>query len=251
MKEHRFRAVTSNLIICAVLGTVLAAALFALYPADTPAAMPTGGAVYSGDPESGRVALMFNVYEGTEQVEEIAGLLAERGFRATFFVGGKWAERNGDTLVRLATGGFELGNHGYLHRDHAALSRENNRSEIVITERLLAATLADLTDAERERALPKLFAPPSGSMGEEMFEICDELGYTVVMWTRDTIDWRDHDSALIAERTLKDIKAGDLILMHPTAETVEALPAILDGIERAGLTADTVSTVLGDTSETP
>ena len=188
MKEHRFRAVTSNLIICAVLGTVLAAALFALYPADTPAAMPTGGAVYSGDPESGRVALMFNVYEGTEQVEEIARLLAERGFRATFFVGGKWAERNGDTIVRLATGGFELGNHGYLHRDHAALSRENNRSEIVITERLLAATLSDLADAERERTLPKLFAPPSGSMGEKMFEVCEELGYTVVMWTRDTID---------------------------------------------------------------
>ena len=103
MKEHRFRAVTSNLIICAVLGTVLAAALFALYPADTPAAMPTGGAVYSGDPESGRVALMFNVYEGTEQVEEIAELLAERGFRATFFVGGKWAERNGDTIVLSRT----------------------------------------------------------------------------------------------------------------------------------------------------
>ena len=46
------------------------------------------------------------------------------------------------------------------------------------------------------------------------------------------------------ERALKDIKAGDLILMHPTAETVKALPAILDGIASAGLAADTVTTVL-------
>ena len=67
-----------------------------------------------------------------------------------------------------------------------------------------------------------------------MFEVCEELGYTVIMWTRDTIDWRDHDAALIAERALKGIKAGDLILLHPTEKTVEALPSILDGIAAAG-----------------
>ena len=244
MKEHRFRAVTSNLIICAVLGTVLAAALFALYPADTPAAMPTGGAVYSGDPESGRVALMFNVYEGTEQVEEIAELLAERGFRATFFVGGKWAERNGDTIVRLATGGFELGNHGYLHRDHATLSYDANRAEILVTERLLKATLEGLGEAA-SRAVAPLFAPPSGSMGSAMFDAADALGYTVVMWTRDTVDWRDRDPDIIARRAAHGIAAGDLILMHPTDATVAALPRILDAVTAAGLTVAPVSEVIG------
>ena len=164
---------------------------------------------------------------------------------ATFFLGGIWAERNGDTVIRLAADGFELGNHGYLHRDHAALSAERNRSEIVVTERLLSATLSDLPSEERTAALPKLFAPPSGSMGDAMHAVCEELGYTVVMWTRDTIDWRDHDAALITERALRDLAAGDLILMHPTAATVQALPAILDGIAAAHLTADTVTAVLG------
>lgn len=245
MKERRFRTFTSNLIICAVLGAVLVTALFAV--AESGNAVVTGGAVYEGDRNGGKVALMFNVYEGTEYVEQIARLLAERGMNATFFLGGIWAERNGDTVVRLAADGFELGNHGYLHRDHAALSAERNRSEIVITERLLAATLADLPAEAQAAALPKLFAPPSGSMGDAMHAVCEQLGYTVVMWTRDTIDWRDHDAALITERALRDLAAGDLILMHPTAATVQALPAVLDGIAAAGLTADTVTVVLGGT----
>lgn len=243
MKERRFRTFTSNLIICAVLGAVLVTALFAV--AESGNAVVTGGAVYEGDRNGGKVALMFNVYEGTEYVEQIARLLAERGMNATFFLGGIWAERNGDTVVRLAADGFELGNHGYLHRDHAALSAERNRSEIVITEKLLSATLADLPAEARAAALPKLFAPPSGSMGDAMHTVCEQLGYTVVMWTRDTIDWRDHDAALITERALRDLAAGDLILMHPTAATVQALPAVLDGIAAAGLTADTVTAVLG------
>ena len=242
MKERRFRTFTSNLIICAVLGAVLVTALFAV--AESGNAVVTGGAVYEGDRNGGKVALMFNVYEGTEYVEQIARLLAERGMNATFFLGGIWAERNGDTVVRLAADGFELGNHGYLHRDHATLSAERNRSEIVITEKLLSATLADLPAEAQAAALPKLFAPPSGSMGDAMHAVCEQLGYTVVMWTRDTIDWRDHDAALITERALRDLAAGDLILMHPTAATVQALPAVLDGIAAAGLTADTVTATL-------
>lgn len=244
MKERRFRIVTANVIISATLALVLAAALFSVIP-DGAADVPAGKAVYSGDPDGGKVSLMVNVYEGTEYVEQIAALLAERGWRTTFFVGGKWAEKNGDTLLKLAADGFEIGNHGYLHRDHATLSADNNRAEILITEKLLAATLSGLGEEVASAAMPRLFAPPSGSMGNAMFQACDELGYTVVMWTRDTIDWRDHDAALITQRAVKDLAGGDLILMHPTAATVEALPAILDAIAAAGLSVAPVSQTIG------
>ena len=64
------------------------------------------------------------------------------------------------------------------------------------------------------------------------------------MWTRDTIDWRDKNTSVIVSRALNDIKAGDLILMHPTANTRDALPIILNAIESAGLTVKPVSAVL-------
>lgn len=64
------------------------------------------------------------------------------------------------------------------------------------------------------------------------------------MWTRDTIDWRDHDADIIYQRAIRDIKAGDLILMHPTDQTVAALPRILDYIKSVKLSADVVSNVI-------
>lgn len=250
MKERRFRIVTSNIIICAMLAVVLSATLLALIP-DASAAVEADNAVYSGSPSSGSVTLMVNVYEGTEYVEQIADMLSEKGWRTTFFIGGKWAEHNGDTLIKLAAEGFELGNHGYLHRDHAGLNARQNRDEIVVTDRLLRATLSDLGQSAVDAAVPKLFAPPSGSLGKTMFEVCEELEYTVIMWTRDTIDWRDHDADIICERAIKDLQAGDLILMHPTADTVKALPRILQAVEDAGLRVDTVTNTLSSTDTEP
>lgn len=243
MNERRFRIVTANIIIAAMLSVVLSAALLAVLP-ESGEEVPAGKAVYSGDPAGGKVSLMVNVYENTPAVEEIARLLAERGMSTTFFIGGKWAEKNGDALLKLAADGFELGNHGYLHRDHANLSYDANRAEILVTERLLKATLEGLGEAA-SRAVAPLFAPPSGSMGSAMFDAADALGYTVVMWTRDTVDWRDRDPDIIARRAADGIAAGDLILMHPTDATVAALPRILDAVTAAGLTVAPVSEVIG------
>ncbi len=73
---------------------------------------------------------------------------------------------------------------------------------------------------------------------------CEDLGYKVIMWTRDTIDWRDHDADLIFTRATQNLTPGELILLHPTDATVVALPRILDYLKVVGLTADVVSNVI-------
>lgn len=236
--KYKKASALSNVIIALVLVATFSVTIVAVAPWQTDAT-PTS-AIFVGDENSGRVALMFNVYENTEIALNIAKLMVEHGFRATFFVGGKWIERNGDGLLALYNMGMEIGNHGYLHRDHKALSYEKNIDEILLTERLLDTYLKGFPDYKNS----KLFAPPSGSYGENMFSACDKLGYKVIMWTRDTIDWRDHDVDLIYSRAIKDIKAGDLVLMHPTKETLSALPRILEYIKNQGLVADVVSNVI-------
>ena len=47
------------------------------------------------------------------------------------------------------------------------------------------------------------------------------------MWTVDTIDWRDHDKEKIYKRVERNVQPGALVLMHPTASTLEALPDII------------------------
>ena len=89
-----------------------------------------------------------------------------------------------------------------------------------------------------------LFAPPSGSFSAYTLDIPQEIGYNTIMWSLDTIDWRDKDVSLIVKRATEKACGGDLILMHPTKETLEALPTIIDKLLLKGLTVAKVSEVL-------
>jgi peptidoglycan/xylan/chitin deacetylase (PgdA/CDA1 family) len=86
-----------------------------------------------------------------------------------------------------------------------------------------------------------LFAPPSGSFSGDTALACADLGYKMIMWSKDTIDWRDSDSELVANRATKNLQNGDLILMHPKEHTLKALPKILDFYNSQGFSVVTVS----------
>ena len=74
---------------------------------------------------------------------------------------------------------------------------------------------------------PVLFAPPSGSFSDTTLQSAYDLGYKVVMCSKDTIDWRDKDRAKIVSRATDNLTGGDLILMHPKEHTLAALPDII------------------------
>ena len=189
-------------------------------------------AIYNGNREYKNVSLMFNVYENTLVVNKIVEVLDEFNVKATFFVGGCWADDNGDALKKIIGSGHELANHGYFHKDHKKLSYEKNKEEISLTGVIVNALCgANLT----------LFAPPSGSFNETTLEAAFDLGYKVIMWSKDTIDWRDKDVSLIVSRATKNPQNGDLILMHPKEHTLSALPKIIKFYLDAGYNLTTVS----------
>ena len=86
---------------------------------------------YNGNRENRNVSLMFNVYENTQVVNGIVSTLDEYGVKATFFVGGCWADDNGETLERIVKSGHELANHGYFHKDHKNLDYQINKQEML------------------------------------------------------------------------------------------------------------------------
>ncbi|MBR1746730.1 MAG: polysaccharide deacetylase family protein [Clostridia bacterium] len=230
MKKYTvFVHVVSNLVIIALL--------FGLYLACAPRsnAVSASAPIYKGNADEKRVALMINVYEGTEYVEGMMDVLDRFGETATFFVGGVWAEKNVELVKRIRLS-FDIGNHGYLHKDHAALSYAQNKAEIELCDKLVYAATGKKMN---------LFAPPSGSMGEEMKKVCSDLGYKIIMWSKDTIDWRDKDEDKVYLRATTDVKSGDFILMHPTAHTLRALPEILRTLRQNGFVTATVSELVG------
>lgn len=179
----------------------------------------TINAIYNGNRKENNVSLMFNVYENTQVVNGIIDVLNEKGIKATFFVGGCWADDNENTLKRIIECGHELANHGYFHKDHKKLSYEENYQEISNTGSIVKA----LCGKEMN-----LFAPPSGSFSPNTLKASYNLGYKVIMWSKDTIDWRDSDTTLIYNRATKNLSGGDLVLMHPKKHTLKILPNIID-----------------------
>ncbi len=190
------------------------------------------GVYYSGDEESNNVSLMINVYWGDEYINDMLDILKEKNVQATFFLGGTWATNNEETILRMVEDGHELANHGYSHKDCDKLSKEQVTDEITKTHKIVKSyTGKDMT----------LFMPASGAYDEATVEVASSLKYKTIMWSKDTIDWRDQDKNLIVQRATKDGKGGDLILMHPTLETKNALSEIIEYYQYNNFSLTTVS----------
>jgi len=190
---------------------------------------------YRGNESLNNMALMINVYWGNEHLPQMLSTLQEKGVRCTFFIGGSWAAENHDLLRKLHQDGHELGNHGYHHKSPSTISDERNREEILVTERLIESIVGVRTT---------LFAPPSGDVNKKVASLASEMGYRTVMWTQDTIDWRDQDVDLIVKRATARAANGNLVLMHPTLATRQALPKIIDRLRELGYNLTTVSNTI-------
>ncbi|MBQ9513779.1 MAG: polysaccharide deacetylase family protein [Clostridia bacterium] len=193
-------------------------------------------AIYRGDEKKNNVSLMFNVYENTDIVKNIIRVLNENNVKATFFVGGCWADDNEETLSLIRDSGNEIGNHGYFHKDHKKLDYTGNKNEIYNTYKIVK----ELSGVET-----KLFAPPSGSFSSVTLDTADDLGYKIIMWSKDTIDWRDNEEEKIISRATKNLSNGDLILMHPKPHTLNALNSIISIIIDKGFNIVSVGENIG------
>ena len=164
------------------------------------------------------VSLMFNVYWGTEEVYRILDILETYEAKCTFFIGGCWADDNVDCLKLIAQKGHEIGNHGYFHKDQDKLDFSQNQKEISDCNKFIYLATG---------ITPTLFAPPSGAYNEHTLSACQTLNMKTVLWSRDTIDWRDKNASVIYTRATKNIKSGEFVLMHPMTATADALEDIL------------------------
>ena len=224
-------SIVSNIVIVGIISLI---SLFCFYNPTIAQNCNTviNGCIYAGDLNSNKVSLMINVYWGSEWIEPILKILDEKQVKCTFFVGGTWVEQEPELLKNIYNAGHEVASHGYSHKEHEKLSLDQNLKEMQKTHDLVKQELGiDMT----------LFAPPGGSYNKHTVQASESMGYKTIMWTRDTIDWRDQDTSLIYKRATNNMNGGDLILMHPKEKTVEALPQIIEYAQNNGFIVTTVT----------
>ena len=218
--EFLLRNVICNLVIAIIVFSIFWAGISSNFDSGAVEVSNSeyNGTIYAGDKMTNKLSLMINVYWGNEFLVQMLDTLKKYDIKTTFFVGGSWAENNEDLLKKIYEDGHEVASHGYSHKEHGKLDYYNNLEEMKRCHKVIKQILSiDMT----------LFAPPGGSYNSSTIKASEEMGYKTIMWTRDTIDWRDKNEQLIFSRATSNMSGGDLILMHPTSSTAAVLEKII------------------------
>lgn len=191
--------------------------------------------IYRGNPAKPMVSLMINVAWGNQYIVPMLDILDEENVKVTFFLDGSWLSKNPELATEMLKRGHEMENHAYTHPNMSTLSRARATVEIEKTQKLLKESLG---------VTNKWFAPPSGDFDQETVEIASSLGLKTVLWTVDTVDWRNPSPESVVAKITSKAEAGTLVLMHPTNSSSKALKAMIRGIKAKGLQLGTVSQTL-------
>lgn len=191
--------------------------------------------IFHGNTTNPKVAFACNVFWGEEYLPTMLKTLDDNNIKITFFIGGSWGKRFPALVTELGTRGHELGNHTYSHPHPNTISKEKNKEQILRTEDLVK----ELTTIKTS-----LYAPPYGEYNDTVLSAANELGYTTIMWSIDTIDWQRPPTDVIINRVMKKIHNGAIILIHPTDATSKALPELIKQIQDKGYTISTISDII-------
>lgn len=248
-------------------GTSPSGATSAVPTGGTPSARPTGSpttapprpsgcpAPYAGligrAPGEGRtVALTFD--DGPTPVDlEIAAILRRYQVTATFFHTGANAKAHPDIVHTLAADGFLIAGHSW---DHRYPRQVTGGWTVPFLVDQWSRTRSLLRRLSRQ---PVCFLRPPGGFQVNVVASANSLGLTPVLWSVDTLDWRQ-PSSLTPEATAAIVKAATaigsqrhpVVLLHSgkashesaaavgsfRGNTVAALPAIIAWYQAHGYT---------------
>ncbi len=206
------------------------------------------GPQHSHGPRTGaRIALSFDDGPHPDFTPRIAEALAKAKARATFFCIGELVEKSPDVARALIAAGHELGNHTFSHNTGRHLFSAPALTEDLRRCQTLLATFG---------AAPRWYRPAVGIRNPPVHAAARAVGVEVVMWSGAARDgaWAFDEARAI--KLASAARAGDILVLHdglrgtPAAvreATVRNLPVLLEELQRRGLTAVTVSELLGGT----
>ncbi len=194
--------------------------------------------IYAGNPARRAMALVINIAWGEDEIPRLVTVLDPLGVRATFCPVGEWLERSPahrELLAELADAGHEVGNHGWCNRPMDEMTEDAAAEDLRMSGRLLERVTG---------RMPSYFTPPYGAIGPTLLRASAKMGYRTVLWSLDSIDWKQEGVPRIASRLLTRDHNGAIVLLHPTPQTAPALEVALPELLARGYRLLTLSELL-------
>jgi peptidoglycan/xylan/chitin deacetylase (PgdA/CDA1 family) len=183
----------------------VAAALAGAYQSMAPTAQ-WYGQTFTGLPRGSRqIALTYDDGPNDPHTLRLLEVLARHSVHATFFLIGRYVLQCPAFAREILQAGHVVGNHTF---SHPLLIFKSERE---IKEQLSTCRTA-LQDATGDHS--NLFRPPFGGRRPAVLRAARELGFTPVMWNVTGYDWNAPPAAVIERKVSKQVRGGDVILLH-------------------------------------
>ena len=154
---------------------------------------------------SRQLALTYDDGPNDPHTLRLLEVLARHGVQATFFLIGRYVQQRPDIAREIIQAGHAVGNHTFTH----PLLTFKSDTEI---RQQLSECRAALQDAIGEPS--NLFRPPFGGRRPAVLRVARELGLEPIMWNVTGYDWNAPPAAVIERKVAKQIRGGDVILLH-------------------------------------
>jgi peptidoglycan/xylan/chitin deacetylase (PgdA/CDA1 family) len=198
-------------------------------------AVPASRVVRRGPTDVRRIALTFD--DGPDDhTERYLDVLDKAGVPATFFIMGDLSGQRPGAVREYLRRGHQVAGHGWDHQAFPTLSNAELRDQLDRTAAVLGPTLSGRSWVR----------PPYGKLSPRSLAVVLRHGYTVALWSFDSLDYdvRDAD-ALVARCAPEAISPGEILLFHEGQDhTLAALPRIIDGLLGAGYECVTMADLI-------
>lgn len=152
-----------------------------------------------------QIALTYDDGPNDPHTFRLLEVLAKHNVYATFFLIGRYVRARGDIAREVANAGHVIGNHTFTHPLLTLKSAAEVRKE-------LTDCRSALHDAIGKHS--NLFRPPFGGRRPAVLRVARELSLEPIMWNVTGYDWNAPPAAVIEQKCAKQIRGGDVILLH-------------------------------------
>ena len=180
------------------------------------------------------VALTFD--DGpSHPTSQILDILEYHNARATFFVIGRRMNQWRDVALRAFEDGHEIAGHTFYHQP---LVYPLTDEEILEEIRAGSAAIRAVTGV----APPRMVRPPAGRIESRTTQLAASLGYALILWDVDPLDWFNRDVEMIYRYIIENVRDGSIIVLHDTHYTTAyAMELVIPSLIEMGFEFVTVS----------
>ncbi|WP_232829201.1 polysaccharide deacetylase family protein [Aureibaculum luteum] len=167
-----------------------------------------------------QVAITFDDGPNSEFTPQVLTVLKKYNSKASFFCIGNHIEKHPKLVQQIVAEGHVVGNHSYSHSNTFDFFSKNKIVEEIISTNKLIYNLLKVNS--------KLFRPPFGVTNPAIKNAIKQTNLQVVGWNVRSFDTKIKEPKKILNRITKNLKAGDVILLHDSSKrTVVVLEQLL------------------------